>query len=895
MAGLAREAMTLVSGTRLGPYEITAPLGAGGMGEVYRARDTRLSRDVAVKVLPQHLSLNPEVRARFDREAKTISSLNHAHICTLFDVGREGDTDYLVMELVEGETLAARLAKGALPAAEVLRLGSQIADALDRAHRAGVVHRDLKPGNVMLTRSGAKLMDFGLARATGMAGPAGGSGITHAALTQSPTMAAPLTAEGTIVGTFQYMAPEQLEGKEADERSDIWALGCVLYEMATGRRAFEGRSQASLISAIMTSEPPPVSQVAPLAPLGLDRLIRTCLTKDPDERVRTAHDVKLQLLGIQEGGSQSGVATATVAARPARSGRLAWIVAAIAAIAAVAMAILLVSGGRAPRSPVQLALEPPDRSQFTPYNSIVAVSPDGRLVAFCAQDSGGDYGLWLRRFDAAEATRLVQMGAVGGLFWSPDGRALGIINPARRQLFTIPIEGGTPTTLCAAGSGRGGTWSRRGVIVFAPNAQGPLYRIAASGGEPTQVTWPDSSRHEIGHRYPCFLPDGDHFLYASLPPGPDGFDIFAGSLGSRSVQKIMSAQSAPTYAAPGYLLFRRRGKLMAQRFDARRLKLQGDPVALADAPLESELDAEPIATASNDGRLVVLERSTPDTQIGWLDRSGALRGTLSLPAGPWERPVLSPDDRFAVVPNGDDLWRIDLGRSVPLRLTSSGGYHSDPVWSPDGRQIAYTTGRQGREEISLLSSDGSGEPRVLPTTNDLFKLASDWSREGLVLTIISGTNFRDLWLAQPTSGGRVAPLVQTPFAEAFGKVSPDGRWIAYISNEGGTDDVYLQSFPLGGHKTRVSSGGATWLWWMPGSDEICYRTTNRALMMIVKLTRNGEDLEVGEPRLLFRYPLDVIRSDFSHDGQRMLVTYASGGARNRTARVILNWTALVKR
>jgi Tol biopolymer transport system component len=885
--------MALPSGTRLGPYEIVAAIGAGGMGEVYRARDTRLARDVAIKVLPLHLSANSEVRARFEREAKTISSLNHPHICTLFDVGREGDTDYLVMELIEGETLAARLTRGALPAADVLKLGAQIADALDRAHRAGVVHRDLKPGNIMLTRSGAKLMDFGLARATGLAAPSGASGslLTSGPLTQSPTMAAPLTAEGTIVGTFQYMSPEQLEGKEADERSDLWALGCVLYEMATGRRAFEGRSQASLISQIMSSEPAPIAMITPLAPPGLDRLVRTCLTKDPEERARTAHDVKLQLQGIAEGASMSAV-PAPVVARARRGGSLGWMVATVAALVAVALTVALATRGGAPRGPIQLSLEPPERAQLLVYPSAISVSPDGRSIAFCAADSGGDLSVWLQRFDSPSATRLVHTDAIGATFWSPDSRAIGIISTSARQLMRVPIEGGTPITLCAASGGRGGTWNRRGVIVFAPGPQSALFKVSASGGEPVQVSWPDSARHEIGHRFPCFLPDGDHFLYVSMPPGPSGFDIYVGSLGSRQVRKVMTAQSAVTYVAPGFLLFRRVGKLMAQRFDPNRLAVSGDPVALADAPPETDLDAEPIATASSDGRLVVLDARTPDTQLVWLDRNDVLSSPLPLPVGPWGRPALSHDDRYAVVPNGDDLWRIDLARAVPLRLTTSGGYHSDPVWSPDDRQIAFTTGRQGREEISIINSDGSGETRVLPTTTDLFKNADDWTSAGLVFTDIGGPTFRDLWIT-PIAGGAPRRLIQSRFSEYGGEVSPDGRWIAYLSNEAGVDDVYLQSFPAPGHKTRVSTGGANRVWWMPGSDELCYRTLNGPLMG-ARLTRRGDEIEVAEPRLVLRFPTGGVGSDQTHDGRRVLISLSSAGIQ-RSARVILDWTALVKR
>jgi serine/threonine protein kinase len=865
------------------------------MGEVYRARDSRLGREVAIKVLPQHLSANPEIRSRFEREAKTVSSLNHPNICTLFDVGREGETDYLVMELVEGETLAQRLTRGALPGAEVLKIGAQIADALDRAHRAGVVHRDLKPGNVMLTKSGAKLMDFGLARATGLAGQPGSSAIS-AALSHSPTVAAPLTAEGTIVGTFQYMSPEQLEGSEADARSDLWALGCVLYEMATGRRAFEGRSQASLISAIMSGEPAPASLLTPTSPPALDRLIGRCLAKDPDDRWQTARDLMHELRAIgAPSTSVSGTAAVPAAkAAAARSSPLPWVIAAVALIAALALGFVVLSQRRTPDASTQLSLLPPEGSLILNYGSLVSISPDGRSVAYCAADSGTVLGVYYQSLDAPRPVRIMRTEGLTLPFWAPDGRTIGLLDLGNQQLLTIPVGGGSPTVLCATHSGRGATWSRQGVIVFAPSSSGPLFRVPATGGQMVQASWPDSSRHESAHRFPYFLPDGEHFLFASLPAEDEGFPIYVGSLNSHEARRIMFAASAVTYAEPGYLIFRRAGKVMAQAFDVRALKVKGNPVALADAPPMSDLDAEPVAQASRDGRLIMLDARTPDTQLQWFDRNGERRGTLSLPAGKWGRPVLSPDDRFAALINGDDLWTVDLVRSVAVRLTSSGLARPAPVWSPDGKRIAFTESH-GREEIMLINADGSGRAEQLATTSDLFKEPMDWRHEGLVFVSIARTTFRDIWLANVGGGAAPVPLIQTSFAEGVPRVSPDGRWIAYLSSEAGHDDVYIQSFPAPGHKVRVSTDGASLVWWMPGSDEVCYRTIDEQQMMSVKLTRQGNDLVVGQPQVLFRFPPGAIGTDFSHDGQRVLANVAQSRGQGNTARVILNWTALLKR
>ncbi len=890
-----RAAMPLTTGSRLGPYEIVAPLGAGGMGEVYRARDTRLGREVAVKVLPAHLSTQPEVRARFEREAKTISGLQHPHICTLFDVGHEDGVDFLVMELIEGETLAARLGRGALPPADVLKFGAQIADALERAHRAGVVHRDLKPGNVMLTRGGAKLMDFGLARATGLA--AAGSGSASLAMTHSPTVAAPLTTEGTIIGTFQYMSPEQLEGQEADERADLWALGCVLFEMATGRAAFSGRSQATLISAIMTSEPPAVSSLTPLAPPALDRLVRTCLTKDREERARSAHDVKLQLVGMQEASTQSGVAPAVGRSRRPYRASMAWIVAAVATVVAVALAVLLFQkGGRSSRDLAHVLL-PIDTGQ-TPsrYPSSLVISPDGMSVAYVAADSA-TRAVWVRRFDSPVPKKLFALtewtGPAAPINWSPDSRQL-VVGGNVAHLFKVPVDGGAPTPLCDANMNRGATWSPRGVIVFALGTQTGLYKIPAAGGTPVQVTWPDTARHESGHRFPCFLPDGVHFLFTILPPGPDGFEIRIGSIDSKETKPVLHAQSSVTYAAPGWLLSRRDGKVVAHQFDARSGRVTGEPIRLLDAPELSDLDSEPIASASADGRLLVLDNPAPEAKLAWMSLSGVVGAPLPLPAGPWRAPVLSPDGRFAAIINGDDLWRIDLARAAPLRLTSGGGYHNNPVWSPDGSQLTFSMGGRGREENMVMNSDGSGTPRRLKSVNALFKSVRCWTEAGLLVAALRAGTQDDIFLLDgPDADAR--PLLASTYSELVPKVSPDNRWLGYFSNEAGKFDLYLQSFPGLGHKVRVTNEGCTMFWWLPSSREIVYFHGPSRRVSSVTLTTRGEEIEVSAPRIWFTLPDGVQSGELTSDGSRFLVLLSKGTEADRRARVVMNWPALTKR
>jgi Tol biopolymer transport system component len=877
--------MPLTSGTRLGPYEIVSPLGAGGMGEVFRARDTRLGRDVAVKVLPQHLSSNAEVRARFEREAKTVSSLNHPNICTLFDVGREGDTDYLVMELVEGETLASRLAKGALSGPEVLKLGVQIADALDRAHRAGVIHRDLKPGNVMLTRSGAKLMDFGLARATGMAVPAAGSGVTVASLTNSPTVAAPLTAEGTIVGTFQYMAPEQLEGAEADARSDLWALGCVLYEMATGRRAFEGKSQASLITSIMGSQPVPVSQLAPLAPPGLERLVQACLAKDPADRLQSAHDIRMQLTWLAEGGSQAGV-PAPVAARRRSRERLAWMLAAVGLVAAAGLAWrTLGSRGPGPEA-IQAIVEAPPDAGLRQYTSDIVMAPDGRAIAFVTGDA-----IWVRPLGSETTTRLHATGGIIAPFWSPDSRTIAFFSQQSGKLMKVPAAGGSPTVLCDAPNGRGGSWGRDGSIVFAPATNGPLMRVASGGGDPVAVTALDADRHESAHRFPCFLPDGEHFLFASLPGGPNGWDTYVGSLRSRTAKRLLTARSAAVYAEPGYLLFERDGRVLAQKFDSGRLELQGEPVAIADAPPLSDMDAEPVASASRNGRLVVLRSTPSDTRLEMLDGTGTTTARFDLPPGPWQVSSAAPDGRRAAVLNDKDIWIVDLVRSVPMRFATSSASAPSTVWSPDGNQIAFVSRYNGREEIHVAGFDGRAEP--VPTIDDAFKTVWAWSRDGRYI-VFGGLNAEtgwDLWLLPMTGDRKPVPYLRSPAWEVAATVSPDGRWLAYSSNETGQAEVYVQSFPEPGHKVRVSLEGGVSPRWVDGGRRLIYFSNGAAVAVPVA---EGEEFQPGSVHQLFATPRDATSGASVGDGSRTLVSIATGG-RPRDIRLLLDWTALIGR
>jgi Tol biopolymer transport system component len=886
--------MAIAPGTRLGPYEITGPLGAGGMGEVYRARDTRLGRDVAVKVLPQHLSTSPDLRARFEREARAVSALNHPHICTLHDIGREGDTDYLVMELVEGETLAARLEKGPLPTEALLKTAIEVAGALDRAHRSGIIHRDLKPGNIMLTKGGAKLMDFGLARAAGpTAGPAG------SALSQTPTVSHPLTAEGTIVGTFQYMAPEQIEGAEADARTDLFAFGAVLYEMATGKKAFAGRSQASLLAAILKEEPRAISEVQPMSPPALDRVVRRCLAKDPDERWQSARDVVHELEWIRDAGSQAGV-PAQVAARRKSRERLGWITA-LAAVVLAAAGIVL-----APRllprqrmaKVVRFSIAPPENLTLgggngTPSNSVI--SPDGRMLVFAPGDSAGTTRLWVRPMESLAAREIPGTEGAAYPFWSPDGRSIGFF--ADGKLKRVPVDGGRPQVLCDANSGRGGTWSREGVILFSPASQAPLSRVPASGGDVVQVTTLDTARKEIAHRWPRFLPDGRHFLYLTLPERDGQFDNFVGSLDGKPARLVARSDRAAVYAPPGYLLVVRNETLLAQRFDAASGATRGEPVSLGELPDAGGNLGEPNASVSDDGVLVWQSVVPVVAHLVWLDRSGKEVGTVTMTPGPYSGVTPSPDGRRAILLRPDpqtatDMWLVELDRGTTTRFTSEPGNEFFPVWSPDGSRLAFASNRNGPYDIYARPVTGSGQEEVLCRSGQLKKWPTTWSPDGrsIVFTGSSPKTGDDLWILPLDGDRKPVPYLNSRFNENNGAISPDGRWLAYTSDETGRNEVYVQPFPTPGAKSQVSTDGGDGARWSRDGRQLFFATVDGKIM--------GSDIQAGAefqasvPRILFRLPHDFV--DFGLSGERGLCLMPVGAQKPATLTVVQNWAAELK-
>ncbi len=800
--------MSLTAGDRLGPYQIVALAGAGGMGEVYKAFDTRLDRTVAIKVLPAPFAADLQFRERFDREARIISALDHPNICALYDVGEAvasgsappaGPVRFLVIQYLEGETLADRIAKGPLPLKDALGVAVQIADALDRAHRAGIVHRDLKPGNVMLTRTGAKLLDFGLATARGVAANAG--------LSMLPTTPPNLTAQGTILGTFQYMAPEQLEGKDADARSDLFAFGAVLYEMLTGRKAFSGGSHASLISAIMSSQPSPVSTSQALAPAELDHLVARCLAKDPEDRWQSARDLKLQLSWIAE-------ATPSPAAplRQKNKSRefVAWAIASMTLVAAVTA---IVAARRAPApvaEAIQFGVLPPEKTTFSVDLNAQAISPDGRQLAVVATNAQGTPHLWIRRLEAPTFSALAGTDGAAQPFWSPDGRSLGFF--AGGKLKTIDVQTGAPQTLADAPFPLGGTWNRDGIILFGKAIGSPIMRVAAGGGAATPATSLDQTNDGgvAAHGAPFFLPDGQHFLFLA-GSGPLKGTVYVGSLGAKDVRRLAITDSSAVYSSPGYVLFVRKSTLMAQRFDLATLSTQGDAIAVADG-VGSATDGLSVVV-SDTGTLMFRQAVSGLARLAWMNRAGQLQETRA-PVGSYEEIVLSLDDTqvaFSRVGEfGADVWLLNFGRGITSRFTFTPPVNNVPIWSPDGRQIVFASGRNGLLDLYRRASDLSGADELfLKLAASPIVFPSDWSADGRFVAYYrtDPKTQLDIWTVSTGADRTPVQYLHGNFNESEGQFSPDGRWMAYVSDESGAPQVYVQSFPTVGGQRQISGGG----------------------------------------------------------------------------------------
>ena len=893
--------MTIAAGTRLGPYEILAPIGAGGMGEVYKARDTRLERIVAVKVLPSHLSDNAELKVRFEREAKAISALSHPHICALYDVGNADGVEYLVMEYLEGETLAERLTKGALPPDQTLRVGIEIADALDRAHKQGIIHRDLKPGNVMLTKGGVKLLDFGLAKHRAL-----GVDSQISQLSSLPTELTPhnLTEQGTIMGTFQYMSPEQLEGKEADARTDIFAFGCVLYEMASGRKAFSGKSRASMIAAILERDPAPISSIAPMTPPALDRVVKTCLAKEPDDRFQTAHDAKLQLEWIVEGGSQAGAPAIVVARRKSRE-RWAWLAAGILGAAALALGYLQLRANRAPIAMVQTSILPPEKAAFDFTSGSMTLSPDGSRIAFVAPDATGKSVLWVRPLSGLSAQPLAGTEAAKYPFWSADSVRIGFF--AGTKLKKIDASGGPAETVCEAPDGRGGSWSREGTIVFTPNFNAGLAKVAAAGGTPVMITTLDAARKENSHRWPWFLPDGKHFLFVNRTTGsgttPQRTAIWVGSLDGKTNEILHEVDSNAEFSS-GHILFVREGTLLAQRFSPGSRKLSGDSFPVAEHLQNLSGYSLSMFSASEGGALVYTGGGSLGlSQLSWLDRTGRQIETIGTPGG-IARPRLSHDEKRIAMDIRDvasantDVWVYDIARRTQTRLTFAPGIDAYPIWSPDDTRIVFTSDRKTPGDLYEKSSAGTGEEKVVLTT-DLAKTPFSWSADGRFLAFQTSSTKTtaqtgDLW-TYSFAEQKASSFLATDFNEGEPVFSPDGKWIAYVSNESGKFEIYVRTFPDTGGKWQISTAGGEDPLWSRDGTEIFYDSGPKLMTVPVK---TSPVFEAGTPQLLFeaRFRTDNgVQYDVSADGKKFLVDQDITESALAPITLVQNWLAGRKR
>ena len=885
--------MSLSPGTVLGPYEIVSALGAGGMGEVYRAKDTRLGRMVAIKVLPSHLSSNPDLRQRLEREARAVSSLNHPNICTLHDIGHQDGIDFLVMEYIEGQSLASRLQKGSLPVSELLQYSIQIANALDKAHKQGIVHRDLKPGNIMLTKSGIKLLDFGLAKLQQLPKALEASSL--------PTEQQDLTKEGMILGTIQYMAPEQLEGKNADPRSDIFASGCILYEMVTGEKAFTGSSQASLITAIMASEPPSISTNHPLTPPALERAVKTCLAKDPEERWQSAHDLTNELKWIAESGPQL-MQSATAATRHKSREWISWILTAVAMLVAIAAIIRYNNRPSIYEGLVRSSILLPEKSALR----AAVLSPDGTKFVFVARDSSGKNLLWIRSLNSFLIQPLPGTDNPSFPFWSPDNRFIGFF--ADGKLKKIHASGGPAQTLCNAPVSRGGTWNRDGVILFSPVVDGPLYRVSASGGTPTAATQFDLQRGETSHRWPFFLPDGKQFLYlvASFGGEKEKTGIYVRSLDSNEERLLVRANSSMAYASPGYILFVRERNLLAQSFNLKELRITGDPLPVAEEVQHIPQTYYSYFSVSENGTLLYQNRSASGvSQLTWFDRTGKQVGLLGAAANQ-SNPMISPNGKRVVVDITDpqtgnvDIWIYESSGGFATRFTSHSAIDAVPIWSPDGNWIAFQSLRQGHADLYRKNSSGSqGEELLLQ--NERTKYDTDWSPDGrlLLYRALDPKSNMELWLLPIEGERKPIPFIKTSFGASHGQFSPDGRWIAYASNETGKWEVYVAPLPGPGGNWKVSTAGGTEPKWRQDGKELFYVDPDGKLMAVEVKESPTFEADLAKPLFQVRRreqisSTDLSTYDVSADGQRFLVNIDVGEAASSVLSVELNWIADLK-
>ncbi|HEY6064957.1 MAG TPA: protein kinase, partial [Thermoanaerobaculia bacterium] len=874
--------MPLSAGTRLGPYEILTRIGAGGMGEVYRARDSRLGRTVAIKVLGAHLAATPEIQKRFEREARTVSQLSHPNICAIYDVGREGDLDYLVMEHLEGETLAERLARGPMPLDALLRCALEIAQALDRAHAAGIVHRDLKPGNVMITTSGTKLLDFGLARILEPEAPEQRS--------IAETATGPLTEQGTVLGTLAYMAPEQLEGRPADARADVFAFGAVVYEMATGRPAFGGDSRAALMVSVLSADPPPISRLAPLTPPALERLVRICLSKSPADRWQSMHDVSLQLRNLPEA---SAAGPAAAAPRSGWRAVLPWVVAGALALSLAAAFLLRPRPAAAPSAAVRLLVAPPPGGQFlgSLETRAYAFSPDGRELAFVAATKDTRPQIWLRSLGAFDLRPVAGTEGARSPFWSPDGASLGFF--AAGRIVRADLRRGVVTPVCdvPAGIGYAGSWGADGAIVFASVQGDAIYRCVEGREKPEPVLKADPAKGTTRLTWPWFLPDGKSFLYLARHLDGDGTVMV--SRPGREPVALRPGRSDTQYVDPGFLVFVRDGTLLAQRFDAGSVKLSGEPTAVAESVVYFLSTGGALFATSRSGALAYQPLRDASLLV-WFDRSG--RALQKIGPATYQVVSISPDgqrvllDRTEPQRGNYNLWMLDRERGVETRLTSTPETSCCPIWMPDGKSYLYSGMRGSNPRIFRRELATGREEPLMPEGG--FQMARDVSRDGRLLLWVErlrgGFQLRTLALTDPAH--TITALTNSTFRYDGGRFSPSAKHILFISDESGRPEAYIAPHEAIGERVRISTEGANGVRWSRDGSEVFYVSPDEKLFAVP--VRTEPSLSVGKAQALFSLPeRGWYDFDVAPDGRSFLAVVPERVTGEMPVRVVLNWQA----
>jgi eukaryotic-like serine/threonine-protein kinase len=894
--------MTIETGAKLGRYEIRSKLGAGGMGEVYRARDSQLGRDVAIKVLPASFSVDQDRLRRFEQEACAASALNHPNILVVHDIAADDGTPYVVSELLEGETLRKRIGGTPLGQRRAVEYALQIANGLAAAHEKGIIHRDLKPDNVFVTNDGrVKILDFGLAKLTQLDG--------NQSQTDVPTRRVD-TDPGVVMGTVGYMSPEQLKGRAVDQRSDIFSFGAILYEMLSGRRAFHGESAAETMSAILKEDPPELSDTNRSVSPALERLVNHCLEKNPEARFHSARDVAFALEALS---GSSAVANETTTAqsfvRPAFRQWLPWALATIGLlIAGVTLAWTYFRRERTDARPIEamrFIIPTPEKASIP---GLPTISPDGRYVVLRVNTDDGKELLWMRALGSFEARPLV--GTDGGFqpFWSSDSRTVGFF--AKGKLKWIDVSGGSVQTVCDAPSNYSGAWSHDGTIIFSRGVASGLYRVPATGGTPIQLTTVDASRNEIEHIWPYFLPDGRHFLFLARNAQPENSAIYVGTLDSKETTRLLQVHSSMAYASPGYLLFVRESSLMAQGFDADTLQLNGDAFPVAEHTVRNSISGRAMFSVSENGVLVFRAGGgMTNNQLVWFDRSGKQLSVLT-PPGSYNAPALSPDEKKVAVSRLDlqtgtpsDIWLIDLERGSQIRLTTDPTSDLYPSWSPNGDRVTWVSTRNGVTSIYQKLSNAASPEEPLVSSAEL-KFNPQWAPDGqsIIYAQLNPKTNVDLYLLSLSGEKKSTSWLQTSFIEAQPRLSPNGRWIAYISNETEQFQVYVDSFPATGAKVAISIGGGSQPQWRADGRELYYYAPDRKLMA-VEVDGDGPTFKVGEARPLFEIRVASIDQSFpgngyytvTHDGKRFLVSSLPEAPERQQINVIVNWAADIKK